>query len=253
MRAPAQSLVHGITQADLGIPDWALAQQQFEAYVAALAACGLQVTLLAADENCPDCVFIEDTALVTPELAIITRPGAASRRPEVPAVAACLAERFAKVVTVEAPGTVDAGDIMNVGGYHFIGLSARTNVEGAEQMLAALRSVGLDGQMVSMPEILHFKTGINYLADGQVIAAAGFLAFLRDVDDFPLRAFEVLEVPDEEAYAANALWLNDRVLVAAGFPQTEALLQAAGYATVSLDVSEFRKLEGGLSCLSLRF
>lgn len=254
VRPPAQSMVHGITEAQLGTPDWALATHQFDTYCGALEDCGVTLTRVDTDEEQPDCVFIEDTALVTPKMAVATRPGAVSRRGEVPPVAAVLREIFPQVVEVEAPGTVDAGDIMNVDGHHFIGLSTRTNEAGASQVIAALQDCGLSGQTVRMPDILHFKTGINYLSHGRLIVAAGFLEHLRShAAEFPRSDFELLVVPDAEAYAANALRVNERVLLASGYPHTEAMLRGAGYDVVLLDMSEFRKLDGGLSCLSLRF
>ncbi|MEM7221181.1 MAG: N(G),N(G)-dimethylarginine dimethylaminohydrolase [Pseudomonadota bacterium] len=253
VRRPARSLIRGLTEADLGIPDYALACQQFEAYVRALRALDVVVTEVAADEACPDCVFIEDTALVTPGVAILTRPGAPSRRAEVPAVREALSQQM-PVREISSPGMLDAGDVMNVDGFHYIGLSSRTNSDGARQLIAALRDVGLDGQTVAMPESLHFKTGVNYLDAGRLLVATEFLTFLRANDTgFPLDRFEVLEVSQREAYAANSLWINGTVLVPAGFPETAAMIEQFGYPVVTLATDEFRKLDGGLSCLSLRY
>lgn len=247
VQKPGRSLVHGITSASLGRPDYSLALVQHAAYVEALESCGLHVITMDADETYPDSTFVEDTALVTPNCAIVTRPGAAPRRGEVVAMSNILSRFYNHLEVIQAPGTVEAGDIMMVGDDFYIGLSARTNQAGANQVGSILQKYGCRGHIVPVDEMLHFKSGIAYLENQTVVAVEDGL------DLSPFSGFKVITAPKEEAYAANCLWVNGTVLVAKGFPQILARIQAAGYSTIVLDMSEFQKMDGGLSCLSLRF
>ncbi len=247
VKPPCRNMIHGLTTAGLGKPDYARALDQHAAYTQALRDCGLEVTVLPADEAHPDSTFIEDTALLVPGCAVITRPGAPSRRGETAAVEAALAAFFDDIARITAPGTVDAGDIMAVGSHYFIGLSQRTNREGAAQMTAILEKHGLSASTVSLHGFLHLKSGVAYLENDTLVAAGEF------IDHPAFRRFRILTVDDDERYAANCLWVNGRVLVAEGFPATRRRIERAGFETIALDVSEFRKVDGGLSCLSLRF
>lgn len=246
-RPPAASYADGITTSDLGPPELALALRQHDAYVRALRDCGLDVTVLEPAEAFPDACFVEDSALLTPRGAVLTRPGAASRRGEADLMEPEIEDRFERVARIEAPGTLDAGDVMMVGDHFYVGLSARTNAAGAEQLLAILRDFGLDGETVPMRDMLHLKTGVNSLEHNRLLVTGEFVGAPS------FRGFECIEVPPEEAYAANSLWINDTVLVPAGCPRTLEAIRALGYSVVELDVSEFRKMDGGLSCLSLRY
>jgi dimethylargininase len=190
---------------------------------------------------------VEDSALLTGKVAVVTRPGADSRREEAALMEPVLAERFANLARIEAPGTLDAGDVMMVGDGFYIGLSARTNKAGAEQLIAILKRHGYDGIAVPMAEMLHLKTGVNSLEHNRLLVTGEF------VGAKVFEGFECIEVPPEEAYAANSLWINETVLVPAGFPKVLAQVKALGYATLEVAVSEFQKMDGGLSCLSLRY
>lgn len=250
LRLPGDNFAQGLTQAGEGAPDPALALVQHQHYRAALEAAGVSLTVLPADPRHPDGCFVEDTALVTARGAILTRPGAPSRRGEVDSIAAALDAAFPQPARIEAPGTVDAGDVCEADGHFLIGLSARTNEAGADQLAGWLGDRGYRSDLLDIRRcrtLLHLKTGIAYLGDGRLLATP----------DVPrhraLAAYEILEVPANEQYAANALRVNDLVLVAAGYPATRAAIESLGYATVALDLSEFRKLDGGLSCLSLRW
>lgn len=247
VRKPGRSLVFGITTSDLGKPDYDKALQQHSRYIRILEEVGLSVTVIEADEQYPDSVFIEDTALLTPDFAIITNPGASSRKGEIHTVSEVVKKVFSKVEYIRSPGFVDAGDIMMVGRHFYIGLSGRTNVEGARQVIDYLTGYGYSGSTINLKEVLHLKTGILYLENNNLLACGEFLR--KD----ELKQFNILEVPREESYAANSLWINGFVLVPEGFPKTKALIEGAGYPTIPVDVSEFRKLDGGLSCLSLRY
>jgi dimethylargininase len=241
-------MVKGITSnPQLGLPDHAKALAQHDAYIAALESCGLAVTVLEADERFPDSCFIEDTAVCTRMFAMVSNPGAPARNGETEGLSEVLAAYFAKIERVRAPGTLDGGDVMMVGDRFYIGLSARTNREGATQLIAALEAHGLSGQAVAMSEMLHLKTGLSYLEDGWMNVTGEFLGLPE------FQGFKRIEVPAEESYAANCIRVNGRVLVPAGFPKTEARIRAAGFDVLLVDTSEYRKLDGGLSCLSLRF
>lgn len=247
VRKPCRNLVRGLSAAGLGKPDFGRALEQHAAYIDALRSCGLEVTALAADEEYPDSVFIEDTAVLGETMAVTTRPGAPSRRGEEQSVALALEEFYSRLETILAPGTLEGGDVMRAGDRFFIGLSQRTNPAGAQQLAAILQRHGYEAVLVPLREVLHLKTGISYLENHRLLACGEFLGHPL------LSSFTAIPVPAAESYAANSLWLNDRVLVPAGFPLTRAAIEKAGYDAVPVDVSEFRKLDGGLSCLSLRF
>lgn len=247
VRTPGRSLVEGLTTANLGEPKYHKALDQHTAYINALQACGLEVSVLPPLEDFPDSCFIEDVALLTPRCAIITRPGAPSRVGEIGGMGEILGQFYPAIEQVQAPGTVEGGDILMVGSHFYIGLSARTNSEGARQMIEILNKYDLSGSCVPLKEILHLKTGVAYLEEN-TLAACGEIISREEFS-----SFTILPIPEEESYAANCVWINGTVLIPAGFPRTAEIIQAAGYSVLGVDVSEFRKLDGGLSCLSLRF
>lgn len=247
VRTPCQAMVNGLSSAHLGRPDYQQALVQHAGYVEALKACGLQVTVLPADEDFPDSTFVEDVALLTPHCAILTNPGAPTRTQETTSIRGTIHEFYEDIETIEAPGYVEAGDIMMVGEHFYIGLSERTNRAGAEQMISILERYDLNGSVINLTEVLHLKTGLGYLENHNLLACGEFL----DKPEF--QHFNILEVDSEEAYAANSVWINETVLTPYGFPKTRSLIEAAGYKVREVNVSEFQKLDGGLSCLSLRF
>jgi dimethylargininase len=169
VRKPSMSMVKGLTAAKLGKPDYALACAQHDDYVEALKECGLQVTILDAIEAFPDACFVEDVALFTPKGAILTHPGAESRQGEVQHIADAVSQFYPNPDIIVAPGHVEAGDIMMVGSHFYIGLSARTNHQGAQQMIALLAKQGFSGSMVEMSESLHLKTGLSYLENNNLL------------------------------------------------------------------------------------
>lgn len=240
-------MVNGISHAKLGKPDYNLAMHQHGLYVKALESCGLEVMVLEPDEAFPDSTFIEDTCLVTPACAIITNPGAPSRKGEVEAVKQAMESLGLTLEKIFDPGTLDAGDIMMEGNHYYVGLSRRTNQEGYLQLRSILERVGYTCSSISLETVLHLKTGISYLENNRLLAFGEFLIKPE------LEKFILLPVEPQEAYAANSLWINGQVLMPMGFPKTKERIQENGYATLEVDVSEFRKLDGGLSCLSLRF
>ena len=250
VRTPNRNFAQGLTTAGLGAPDYYTAILQHRAYCKALEACGLQLTVLDPDPEHPDAVFVEDTAVLAGSRAILTRPGAPSRVGEVEAIADTLAAFFEDVCRIEAPGTLDGGDICEADGHYFIGISARTNRAGAEQLAEFLKEKGFTASFVEVtgiPGILHLKSGISYLGDGHLAAVESFVG----LPDF--QRFNLVCVSEEESYAANSIRVNDTVLMPWGYPEMQAALEALGLPVISLPMDEFEKMDGGLSCLSLRF
>lgn len=250
VRLPAANFAEGLTTVDLGLPDVACALEQHAAYCQALGACGLQLTTLPADDRFPDSTFVEDAAILTAEGAILTRPGAPSRAGEVEAIAAALECFYPHLAHITAPGTLDGGDICEAGNYFLIGISARTDEEGAAQLAAWLARQGCTCACIDIrntPGILHLKSGLSYIGDNRLVV-------IDALADHPaLARFELVRVDAGEEYAANCVRVNDRVLLPAGYDRLSARLTALGYTVLELEMSEFRKMDGGLSCLSLRF
>ena len=248
VRTPAPSLLQGITSApELGTPNYEKALQQHQSYIEALKACGVQVKVLDAVDQFPDSCFVEDVAVCTRNFVTVTSPGAATRKGEEKEIVAALGNYYENIEQIKAPGTLEGGDVMMVKDHFYIGLSDRTNREGAEQLIAALEKYGMTGSVVEMKEMLHLKTGLAYLEDNILLVAGEFI----ECDEF--RDFTCIEIPEDEGYAANCIRVNDYVLVPEGFPKTLKNIQDAGLKTMVVDTSEYRKLDGGLSCLSLRF
>jgi dimethylargininase len=250
VRIPGPNLVDGLTSVDLGRPDIALALVQHERYRAALESCGVRVEVLAADLQHPDATFVEDTAVLAGSRAMLTRPGAASRRGEVPAIASALRPHFTSIARIEEPGTLDGGDVCEAGSRWLIGISARTNENGAAQLARWLAEQGFESTAIDIRRvagILHLKSAVCSLGDGRLVATEPLASHPA------LDGFEVLRVASDEAYAANLVRVDDRVLIAGGHPTVERGVRALGLATIALDMSEFRKVDGGPSCLSLRF
>jgi dimethylargininase len=219
LRKPCRNLVAGLSTAGLGVPVYEKALLQHAAYANALRACGLELTILAADEKYPDSVFIEDTAVLAEKVAVITRPGTPSRLGEEIAVAESLARFYDRLEFITSPGTLDGGDVLRAGNHFFIGVSARTNEAGARQLAAVLAKNGYTATPVSLRHVLHLKTGIAYLENNCLLAGGEF------IDHPQLGQFQIVPVVDKEAYAANSLWVNGRVLVPAGFPMVKAVIE----------------------------
>jgi len=250
VRRPSRSLVDGITSApELGKPDFELALKQHSTYIDALLECGVDVTVLPPLEQYPDSVFVEDPAVITRCGAIVTNPGAASRNGEKDEIEPVLHRFFDEehIKRIEAPGTLDGGDVMMVGDHFYVGRSARTNEEGIRQFFSILEGWGLSGTEVPLELVLHLKTGVNYIENNTMLVSGEFI----EKPDFA--DYTKIVVPQEEAYGANCIWVNGTVIVAEGYPTVLKAVQDAGYKTVVVDTSEYRKLDGGLSCMSLRF
>ena len=250
VRPPSRTFAEGLTTSALGRPDLDKARAQHATYCAALERCGLTLTHLPPDDAFPDSTFVEDPAVLTPKLAILTNPGAPSRRGEVASIAAVLPEFFDRIARIETPGTLDGGDICQADDHFFIGLSDRTNEEGARQLATLLAKQGFTSSVIDLrgsSTVLHLKTGMTYLGERRIVA-------MRDIAAHPaFGGYEVIAVAPQENYAANLLRINQFVVLAAGFPEIAKTVADLGHTIVPLDMSEFRKMDGSLSCLSLRF
>lgn len=250
VRPPGPNFAAGLTSVDLGRPDHNLALDQHAAYCRVLVSCGLDLITLDQDQRHPDSTFVEDAAIATEHGAVITRPGAESRRGETEEIERVLLRPFPELHRIVAPGTVDGGDICEAGNHFFIGLSHRTNEAGATQLARILALFGYTYSLIDirgLSNILHLKSGMAYLGSNRLAV----IEALSGQKEFS--GYELVHVNSAEEYAANCLLINGRVLIPAGFPKLKRQLEDLNYPTITLEMSEFQKMDGGLSCLSLRF
>ena len=250
VRPPSSNFAQGLTSVSLGRPDFALALEQHARYCEALASCGLDLTWLPADPAHPDATFVEDAAVLSARCSVLTRPGAPSRAGEVTAIATALRSMGIDAIPIESPGTLDGGDICDAGEHFFIGVSHRTNWDGAAQLAALLTKARYASSCIdirAVPDILHLKSGIASLGDNRIVAIDSLAGHQA------LKKFELVRVQPGEEYAANCVRVNDRMLLPLGFPNMQRTLDKLGYDVLTLEMSEFQKMDGGLSCLSLRF
>jgi dimethylargininase len=254
VRPPGANFADGLTSAGEGRPDLALALRQHRQYCEALRACGLELTPLSADLSFPDGTFVEDAAVVTANGAVITRPGAPSRRGEIDSVERGLMSLTPTMLRIDAPGTVDGGDVCDVDGHFLIGVSARTNEAGAGQLKTHLEALGYRASIIDIrasKTLLHLKTGMAYVGDGIWVLASQIERELKFLLDIPMP--QVISIPPPESYSANCIRVNHAVLVPSGFAYLAGELERRGLRPLPLDMSEYKKMDGGLSCLSLRF
>ena len=250
VRKPGATYADGLTTAAAGAPELAKALRQHDLYSEALRRCGLSVFTTQTDDRYPDGTFVEDTAVISGRMAIVTRPGAPSRQGEIISIEAALGRYELELHRITAPGTVDGGDICQAEKHFFIGQSHRTNEEGARQLARIVAGYGYTSSVIDIRQcrsLLHLKSGLTYLGDNRMLATAEVPVSEE------LARFELVQAPAGEEYAANCIRVNDHVLVAAGYPRLAHKLTELDYDLISLDVSEYRKMDGGLSCLSLRF
>jgi len=247
VRPPSKSCIHGLRAADTGAPDHETFIAQHERYIDALRSQGLEIVELQALEAFPDSVFVEDVALCLPQGAILLRPGAPSRAGEVAASRDELAHVHADRLHSLREGHVDGGDIMLTDRELIIGLSSRTNEPGVRALEQVITPWGYRVRSGPTPEgVLHFKSDSSYLGDNTVLCTAR-LAATGVFDEY-----DVIETPSGEEGAANALRINDVVLIPTGYPETHRVVSERGFAVETIDISEAAKLDGGLSCMSLR-
>lgn len=248
VRMPGASVVHGLRERPDVAPDYAGIVAEHTAYVAALAAAGLSITVLPPLEAFSDSVFVEDPALVFGEGAILLRPGAPSRLGERDAMRETLTAHFPRVLELGDGEFADGGDVLVTPNVVFIGLSQRTNAKGAAALAAHLAALGRAARVVETPRgVLHFKTAVSLLDETTLLATPAMAA------SGLFAGFNLITTPAGEDAAANALRVNDTVFAGAQFPRTRDALAAAGYRVVPLAVAETAKLDAGLSCMSLRW
>ena len=247
-RAPGHSITGGLRAVDLGAPDLALMRRHHADYVAALKSTGATVIELPALEAFPDAVFVEDTALCLPPGAVIMRPGAPSRLGEAAEMAPHLAALYGAVAWITGPGFIEGGDILTTGHEVLVGRSARTDAAGIAELAGIVARWGYNLREVATPPgVLHFKTDCSLLDPETILATPRLDA------SGCFKGYRVIQTADGEEAAANAIRFNDSVLMAAGFPRTAERLAAAGFTVRQIGNSECAKLDGGMSCLSLRF
>ena len=246
VRKPGDNFARGITTSNLGTPRYELMMKQHEDYIKTLRSLGLELIVLDALPDYPDAYFVEDTAVVTPDVAIITNPGNKDRQGEEDTIERALAV-YRKTVRIHAPGTVDGGDVLMVGAHFFIGISERTNREGATQLGRILEEYGYTWATVCVEAGLHLKSSVNYIGKNTLLITEKFAGR----DEF--KGYDTIIVNKTEEYAANTLLINDSLITPKGFPNTIKKLESTGFDIIELDVSEVRKMDGGLTCMSLRF
>lgn len=246
VRSPSKNFANGITTSGLGKPNFELAQKQHENYINAFKRCGCNVIILDANEKYPDSTFIEDVAIVTEKCSIITKPGAASRRGEEIEVIEALKAFYESIEYLTDDACLDGGDILRVENHFYIGISKRTDLEGAKQLAEILDKYGYSSSTVPVEHILHLKTGVVYAGNNIFIATGEF------IDNVVFKDFKIIKVDEDEAYAANCILVNGYLMIAKGFKKTKKSIIDAGFEIMEVDMSEFEKMDGGLTCLSLR-
>jgi dimethylargininase len=245
IRRPGPRLADGlVTHIERTPVDVGLAQAQWQGYVEAMSAGGWDLVEVPPADDCPDAVFVEDTVVMFDDLAVITRPGADARKPETAAVEKVLEPLGCSTNRIHAPGTLDGGDVLKVGRTAYVGRGGRTNGEGIRQLRAIVEPQGWTVVAVPMRSVLHLKSAVTALPDGTVV---GYLPLV----DEPTLFERFLPVPDESG-AHVVLLGGGRLLMAADCPETARLYADLGYEPVTVDISEFQKLEGCVTCLSVR-
>jgi dimethylargininase len=224
--------------------DLDIARAQHHEYVLALKGLGCDVIELPAESDLPDSVFVEDTAFILPEVAVITRPGADSRKPETESIIRALTPLI-KLVPLKEPATLDGGDVLVLGKRIYIGLSTRSNQEAIDQLHEFLDEYGYSITGIELHGCLHLKSAVTRVDDNTLLINPNWV----DLDCF--KEFHLIEVDDSESYAANCLPIEDIVIYPTSFPKTQAKLEAAGYRLVTVDASELAKAEGAITCCSL--
>jgi len=226
--------------------DVSKAAEQHRAYETCLRDLGARVISLAAAEDCPDGVFVEDPALVLDEIAVLTRMGAAARRAESDSLAQAVSQ-FRRIERLSEPATLEGGDVMRIGKTLYVGLSRRTNREGIGQLAAIVAPFGYRVISVRVSGCLHLKSACCHLGDNRILANREW------IDPGALTGFDIVEVPQDEPRGANVLGIGDAVLIPSAFPRTAEVLERSGFHPRALDTSELLKAEAGVTCMSLLF
>lgn len=247
-RKPSRSIINGLRAVDTGAPDLELFEKNHSDYISALKSTGAKVTVLNAMDAYPDSVFVEDAALCLPELAILMRPGAPTRLGEAKEMAPHLSAHYSTVRTIDGPGFIEGGDILVTEQEILIGKSARTNSTGVAELGNIVGDYGYQLREVETPpDVLHFKTDCSLLDEETILSTRR----LAQTDCF--NGYRVLYTEDGEEACANSIRFNDLLIIPNGFDKTAEMLERAGYNICQIGNSEAAKLDGGMSCLSLRF
>ncbi len=246
VRKPCQNFAQGLTTQEMDAPNYETMLAQHTAYTQTLRDLGLTVEVLEAQEAYPDAHFVEDTAVVFLEAAVITNPGADARKGEEVTIEEVLAAHR-PIERIIAPGTVDGGDILMVERHFFIGVSERTNEAGADQLGAIVEKYGYTWTKVPVAAGLHFKSSVNHVGNNSLLITDTFK------DRAELAGYPLIVLDTDEEYAGNTLLINETLIMPQGYPKTRAKLETLGLAIIELETSETQKMDGGLTCLSLRF
>ena len=241
VRIPAETFEEGMTSSKLGKPIYRDVLIQHKNYCKALENCGLSVIVLEPDTKFPDSCFVEDTAIITKELAIITNLSSSSRQGEVNTISALLSEKMKTISITE--GYLDGGDVMRNHNHFYIGISKRTDRKGASQLSRILMNEGLTSSIILVKDVLHLKTGITHLNNNNFIATQKFSQAIKNAN--------IIITNEDEEYAANCLLINGNLLMPAGYPILKSKLSKLKYQLIEIEMSEFQKMDGGLTCLSL--
>lgn len=247
VRLPGTNFADGLTEATLGTPIFELALAQHRNYMDVLKKCGIELTVLPADLNYPDGNFVEDPAIVIEKCAIIMRPGADSRKGEVVKIKEALSKFYSVFEEIISPGTVDGGDVFRAENHFFIGLSKRTNKEGAEQLSDILAKYGFTSSHIPVKGALHLKSGAAYIGKNNIVIDSVY----KNQPEFQKYNLTILD--EKESYAADCLYVNNMLIIAHGYPKFKEQVVALGYEIQELNMSEFQKMDGALTCLSLLF
>lgn len=248
VRKPGQNFLNGITAANLGMPDYKKALKQHTTYCDVLKQRGLKLTILDSDSLHPDAPFVEDTVVIAGKSAVITRLGNKRRWGEEKRIRDELINFF-NIEIIEYPGSVDGGDVLKIDNHYYIGISERTNEVGARQLANLLTQEGFTSSFIPVVNILHLKTGITFIGNNMLVAIQQF------ADNKEFAKFNKIIVDQDESYAANCLLVNENLFIPAGFPKTKAKIQELSRARnlIEVEMSEFEKMDGGLTCLSILF
>jgi dimethylargininase len=245
-RKPGENFAQGITTANLGIPSYPGILAQHTTYIKTLKKVGLQVIELDPLPEYPDAYFVEDVAVVTPDVAVISNPGAAARNGEQRYIEAKLAE-YRQIDYIHPPGTLDGGDVLMVGKHFFIGLSERTNPLGVAQLGTILERFGNTWVTVPVGTGLHLKSSVSWVGGDTLLLSEAY------AHQPEFEAFDHILVEPKEVHACNTLWINHNLLTPKGFPKTLEKLKKLSLPIIELETSEIKKMDGGLTCMSLRF
>lgn len=245
-RKPARSLKNAVRQNKDKVPDYDKALKQHKQYRETLSKNGVDVITLESKEEYPDSVFVEDPAVVLEDTAVICRLGSDKRRGEEKEIRDEISKHVGKMEEIKSPGTIDGGDVLEVDEHVFVGLTDRTNEEGAEQFIKIAEDHGYQAEMYKVEDFLHLKSGISYIGDETLLAVESMCKAPEFKD------YECIEMPKGEEYAANSIEVNGKVIIPEGYEDTVKKVSDKGFDVTTVDVSEFRKADGGLSCLSIR-